>query len=496
MAGCSVGLWLRLRLAPRLERSILVAVGDYPNIQLNLNVRGMKNSATVAINERSNALRREGREIFKLGLGQSPFPVPECVVQQLREHAHEKDYLPVRGLPELRDAVAQYHRDVNRVECEGSDVLIGPGSKELMFLLQLVYYGDLVIPTPAWVSYAPQARIIGRQVRMMPTKVEDDWRLRPDGLERLCSEDRGRPRIVIINYPSNPSGGSYDGGELGELAAVARQHEVVLLSDEIYGELHHRGRHESIARYYPEGTIISSGLSKWCGAGGWRLGTFLFPPSLAWLLDAMAAVASETFTSTAAPIQYAAVRAFQRGPEIERHLVHSRAILSALGRWIAKRLRSVGIRCADPIGAFYLMPDFTPLASGLARDEITSSAELCERLLSDTGVAMLPGSEFGRPAQELSCRLAYVDFDGAAALNAAVACGVDAIDDQFVHEYCGPTVEAIERTVRWAHERRRCAGAPANDASANPDITPRPPPQDFEHELAPQVSQRAVAGRR
>ena len=121
-----------------------------PDVHLNLNVRGMQPSATVAINERSNELRQQGRRIFKLGLGQSPFPVPKPVVQELANHAHEKDYLPVCGLRELRDAVANYHRQRDGNPATGDDVLIGPGSKELMFLLQLVYYGDLVIPTPSW----------------------------------------------------------------------------------------------------------------------------------------------------------------------------------------------------------------------------------------------------------------------------------------------------------------------------------------------------------
>ena len=119
--------------------------------------------------------------------------------------------------------------------------------------------------------------------------------------------------------------------------------KVILLSDEIYGELHHQGNHLSIAQFYPEGTIISSGLSKWCGAGGWRLGTFTFPGGLRWLLDAMAAVASETFTSTSAPIQYAAVCAFKGGSEISRYLFHCRRILRALGGVCAANLRSAGI---------------------------------------------------------------------------------------------------------------------------------------------------------
>ncbi len=129
-----------------------------PGVNLNLRVRGLGKSPTVAINEHSDRLRAEGREVFKLGLGQSPFPVPRVVVEALRDNAHQKDYLAVQGLLPLREAVASYHQRKHGVNVGAEDVLIGPGSKELMFILQLVYYGDLVIPTPSWVSYAPQAR--------------------------------------------------------------------------------------------------------------------------------------------------------------------------------------------------------------------------------------------------------------------------------------------------------------------------------------------------
>ncbi len=144
---------------------------------VNPNVRGLPRSATIAINVLSNKLRQQGREVFKLGLGQSPFPVPNTVVEALRKNASQKDYLPVEGLPELRETVAAHHRRTFGIACSADDVLIGPGSKELMFLLQLVYYGDLVIPTPTWVSYAPQAKIIGRQIHLLPTSMESDWHL-------------------------------------------------------------------------------------------------------------------------------------------------------------------------------------------------------------------------------------------------------------------------------------------------------------------------------
>ncbi len=422
---------------------------------LNLNVRGLEQSATLAINERSNTLRREGHRIYKLGLGQSPFPIPPEVVNALRLHAHEDDYLPVTGLPALREAVAEFHRQKDHVQARPEDVLVGPGSKELLFLLQLTFYGELLVPSPAWVSYIPQARIIGRTVNLIPTTFEENWRVSPRRLEAICKADPDRPRILVLNYPGNPEGGSYTAHELEELAAVARRFGVILLSDEIYGQLHHQGAHVSVARFYPEGTIISSGLSKWCGAGGWRLGTFTFPPDLNWLMGAMAAVASETYTSVSTPIQYAATRAFQDGIAIERYLSHVRRILSALGQRCAQILQVAGVRVHAPVGAFYLFPDFSPFAERLTQRGITNNDSFCEALLHDTGVAVLPGSAFQRPREELTARIAYVGFDGAKALIAseAIPLGHDLPAD-FIERWCGDMTEAVQRMTSWAVETK------------------------------------------
>jgi len=417
---------------------------------LNLNVRGLGLSATVASSERAEQLIREGRTVARLGLGQSPFPVPAPVVEELRANASRKAYLAVRGLEELREAVAEYHRRRNGLACRHDDVLVAPGSKELMFLLQVVYYGELVLPTPAWVSYAPQAQIVGRRVALVPCQPSNGWRLDPAQLEELCREDPGRPRILILNYPSNPTGGTYSSSELAALAEVMRRYGVVVLSDEIYGELHFRGEHESIARHYPEGTIVSSGLSKWCGAGGWRLGTFTFPASLRWLLEAMASVASETYTSTSAPIQYAAVRAFRGGMQVERYLWLARRILAALAEASRGELLAAGLDVLAPAGAFYLFPDFGGRRGELARRGVRTSDELAARLLDEAGVALLPGSAFGRAPDELTLRLALVDFDGAKAMAALEARPADApVEREFLEHHCRPVLDALRRVRAW-----------------------------------------------
>ena len=313
-------------------------------------------------------------------------------MEALRAAADQKSYLPVKGLPELRAAVAEHHRREFDVDCDPEDVLIGPGSKELLFLLQLAYYGDLIIPSPSWVSYAPQASIVGRKIHWVETSRENNWLIVADEAGGcLALGNPHGPRLLIMNYPSNPTGYTYSPEQLGELAEVARRHRIVLLSDEIYGKLHHDGAHRSIAPLYPEGTIFSSGLSKWCGAGGWRLGIFVFPPELRWLLDTMAAVGSETFTSTCNPVQHTAIRAFQECPDMDGYLCDARRILKALGSELAGRLESAGVWVKQPDGGFYLFPDFS-----------ASGEKLRERGIDTSGRVLR--ASFGRHRPSRFCR--------------------------------------------------------------------------------------------
>merc|ERR1711992_366103 len=131
------------------------------------------------------------------------------------------------------------------------------------------------------------------------------WVLQPEVIEEHCRNNPNVSRMMIFNYPSNPTGCTHTRDELIQIANVARTYGIVIVADEIYGLISHEEEHTTIAEYYPEGTIISGGLSKAFGAGGWRVGIWSFPQELSWLQHAMAVVASETFTSVSAPIQYA-----------------------------------------------------------------------------------------------------------------------------------------------------------------------------------------------
>jgi aspartate aminotransferase len=408
---------------------------------LDRRFEGMSCSATLAINEKSRALSAAGRTVYRFGFGQSPFPVPGRMVAELQRQAWRKEYLDVRGLPSLRQAVADYHARTQGLDIDPDQVIVGPGCKELMFLLQLVLDAEVLIPTPAWVSYAPQARLAGRRWRFLHTRAEEHWRLTPEALDEATRT--GDPALLILNYPQNPGGATYGGDDLRALAEVAERNRVIVLSDEIYGELHHTGAHLSIARWYPEGSIVCTGLSKWCGAGGWRLGTLAFPRPLAPIAAGVAAAASETYTTSSAPIQYAAVAAFEPDPEMDAYRATVRRFLGILGGMVCRRLSSAGIAVVEPEGGFYVFPDFSGRAKGCS-----GSMQMCSRILDEAGVALLPGVDFGRPPEELAARLAYVGFDGRWAL-ADVQNGAT-LDKAFVERHAATVLEGVEALCRWA----------------------------------------------
>ncbi|ETV99197.1 hypothetical protein, variant [Aphanomyces invadans] len=310
-----------------------IEISKGPHKVINCKVRAMQQSVSSAIDELSNDLIRQGKPVYKLGLGQSPFPIPECIVDELKAHAHQRDYLPVAGLPELRQDIAKWATAKLGMTYTQDDVLVGPGTKELLFVLQTVYYGDLLLPNPSCMSYAPQANIAGRNMIWLPTYAEDRWVLQPAVLEAHCAVDPYAPRILILNSPSNPTGCSYSADDLKAIAGLAKKYRLLVVSDELYSDLTHEA-HVSISTFYPEGTIVSGGLSKWCGAGGWRVGFWLFSSGLDWLRNAMLVMASETYTSVASPLQYAARRAFVPGcPELAAYKKKCCRTLQLVGQW-------------------------------------------------------------------------------------------------------------------------------------------------------------------
>ncbi|KAE9116429.1 hypothetical protein PF010_g8957 [Phytophthora fragariae] len=439
-----------------------------PRKVINCKIRMLCTAAGSALDELSNKMIREGKCIYKLGLGQSPFPIPQCIVDELRANSHRRDYLPVAGLPELCDDIAAWGTDRLHIDYSRDDVLVGPGTKELLFVLQTVYYGDLLLPNPSCTSYAPQAAIAGRNMMWLPTHAEDHFVLRPQVLESHCAKDPDAPRILILNSPSNPTGCAYQADELEALAKVARKYRILVVSDEIYSELHHSGTHLSLSKYYPEGTIVSGGLSKWCGAGGWRMGFWLFPPSMGWLRSSMLVMASETYTSVASPIQHAARRAFVLDcVELATYKRKCQKTLQIIGRWFAYQLQKMDVEVQVPEAGFYLFPCFRRHRKALVLRGISTDEQLCAQLLQDTGVAILPGSAFGRSPGELFARLAFVDFKGDLALYLIESMqddpSLEAIEG-FIQSVCPNLDIAMRKLAAWMALARPSA-APATASS-------------------------------
>lgn len=417
-------------------------------------IRPVEKSGTLLINEMMQNKVARGEPVIRFGFGQSPFPPMARAVDALKQNAHQKYYAPVQGIQPLRERVAAFHHQAEGLDIPASRIVVADGSKNLLFTaMQAFKRADVLIPVPAWVSYAPQAKIIGHTAIPVITSAAGRWRITPEAMERALAQkaDPNTPSLLILNHPGNPEGLGYTADEQKALTAVFRKHRVVVLSDEIYGLLNHRNQHCPLARHYPEGTITTGGLSKWFGAGGWRLGVAMLPETLDGAFkDTMLGIASETYSCAAAPIQHAACEAYIWDEATQNYLAHQRRILAQCGSAMAERFREAGIGCHAPEGGFYLFLDFTTHTDALARAGITSSMKMCEALMRDTGVALLYGDVFGMRPDQYSARLAYVDFDGAAALQASEQAGLaKPLDDAFMFTHLGNNLRGTELICDW-----------------------------------------------
>ena len=364
-------------------------------------IKNLKSSSTLKINEISNKLESEGKKIYKFGFGQSPFQVPIDVIDELKNNAYQNKYLPMQGLSELRTAISRYASSQNNQNYKAENIIIGPGTKELMFLLQLLFDGDILLPTPSWVSYAPQALLGRNKVCWIETTSENNWFPTAKEIEKTILKNKDKNYLLFLNSPNNPSGQICN--NLKEISFIAKKYNILILSDEIYSELSFNKGFKSISEFYPEKTIISNGLSKWCGAGGWRLGYFIIPEALTELKNSIKNLASETFSSVSAPIQYAAIAAYNNNHN--EYINDSRSILKAVGEYVFENLKSNTIIMNKPQGGFYLMPEFLI-------EKFSTSEEMCSNILKKTGVALLPGSDFGFSKERMITRLSFTDFNG------------------------------------------------------------------------------------
>ena len=399
-------------------------------------VKDLKLSATLRMNEISRDLESKGKKVFKFGFGQSPFQVPDDVVSELKNNAYQNKYLSMQGLPELREAIAKFVSLKKNYAYKAENILIGPGTKELMFLLHILFDGDVLLPTPSWVSYEPQA-ILGRnKVHWIETTREKNWFPTAEDIEKVISKNKEKNYLLFLNSPNNPSGQICE--NLKEISEIVKKNNILVLSDEIYSELSFQDNFKSISNFCPEQTIISNGLSKWCGAGGWRLGHFVIPNELTKLKNSLKVLASETFSAVSAPIQYAAIAAYKNDHSL--YLNNSREILKLVGEYVYDNLKSNKVLINKPQGGFYIMPEFLD-------KKFKNSEEMCANLLNDTGVAILPGSDFGFSKDRLIARLSFTDFDGENFMDNLSK--QKKLDYSLINKFAPKIVEGTKRLKAW-----------------------------------------------
>jgi len=428
------------------------------SIQLNPYFKNRTPSSTLAINEEVKHRWAQGKRVLHMGFGESRFAVHPKLQKALQDNSAAKSYLPSKGLPELRQAVATYYNDKLKLNYTSEQVLIGPGSKALIYALQLVLDADLFMPTPSWVSYAPQAELLQNNFFYIPSEVKNGHEFSLEAFAQTLKQSTNNKKLLILNSPNNPTGKMLSKEFLKELAEFCKQKNILVISDEIYFRVAYGDiPHYSIAKYYPEGTLILGGLSKHLSIGGWRMGVALLPNTAAGkeLMQATAVVASEVWSSVAAPIQYAAVMAYSNDIDIETYIQTCTEIHGVRTNFIYDKLHELGIVCTKPTGAFYITANFDPWAEQLKKKGISTSSQLAKYLLNKHDLATLSADSFGIQENTLSLRLAssYLDMEKDTDSERLIDLYNNSRKNEFMHKSNHPNMHAaiqeFSKFIAW-----------------------------------------------
>lgn len=368
-------------------------------------LRSVKPSATLVINAKTLELKARGIKITSLAVGEPDFPTPEHICRAAKESIDRglTKYTAVGGIPELRRAVAAYFNRQYGIDAPVEAVMTCNGGKHVLHnaFHALMNPGDeVLIPAPFWVSYPDMVRLAGGVPVIVSSTVEQGFKVTVTQLEAARTP---RTHMLILNSPSNPTGAVYTQEELDALVSWAVEHDIFVVSDEIYDRLVYAPAVVSTAAHWwakhPEKVMIANGVAKTFAMTGWRVGYALGHPDL---IKAMMMLQGQTTSNICSVAQYAALAALE-GPQ---DCVQKMNAAFARRRDMAYAMVSswAGVKCPRPNGAFYLFPD----VSGCLREGIASATELCTKLLEEANVAVVPGEAFG---DSRCIRLSYAVAD-------------------------------------------------------------------------------------
>ena len=361
-------------------------------MDLSQRILSLQPSATMAINAKAQEMRAQGRKVISLAVGEPDFVTPDHIIEAAKQALDEGfvKYTPVPGIPELRDAVAGYFNRFYQVKPEREEVMVSNGGKHCLYnLFQcLLDPGDeVLILAPYWVSYPAMVQLAQGMPVFVPAAAEDNFLVSVDKLDRAVTD---RTRAIIINTPSNPTGCHYTQEQLNELADWARSKDIFIISDEIYDQLvYEPAKPASLAGFWAENkdrAAIVNGLSKSMAMTGWRVGFCLAHRDL---IKAMIKFQGQSTSNICSIAQKGAVAAltgsFEPVEVMKQSFVKRRDLaLEIVRSW-------PGVVCPKPDGAFYIFPD----VSAIYNDEVKNSVELCQKILEEVEVALVPGAAFG-----------------------------------------------------------------------------------------------------
>ncbi|HEX5115465.1 MAG TPA: pyridoxal phosphate-dependent aminotransferase [Pseudonocardiaceae bacterium] len=372
----------------------------------------------LALDELVNRRRRAGQSLIHLGFGESGLPVPGFLTDRLLAGASRNAYGQVGGEPDGREAAAGYFTR-RGIAAGPEQIVLAPGSKPILLALLAAIPGPVVLPQPCWVTYPPQARLFGKQIISVPVPAESGGVPDPDLLAAALRRGPVRPGSMVLTMPDNPTGTYPSAETVRRLAEIAESTGMTIISDEIYRDIVH-DPHDSVtspARFVPDRTVVTSGLSKNLALGGWRIGFARFPATAAGaaLRTDVLAIASEIWSTLAGPMQEVARYVLDEPADVVAHLRASTRLHATVAAAAHRIVTDAGAGCRPPTGGFYVYPDFEPVRAALAGRGVHDSEGLQRHLIDRCGVAVLGGHHFGDDAGALRFRAAtsmlYGDTD-------------------------------------------------------------------------------------
>jgi len=385
-------------------------------------IKAIKPSPTLAINAKAVSMRQAGVDVISFGVGEPDFDTP-MHIRQAGVRAIEEGftrYTAAGGIPDLKEAIVEKLRFDNNLSYEREEVMVSCGGKHVLYNLAQATLNpgdEVIVPAPYWVSYPPIVVLAGASPVIVETGEAEDFKLSPDALESAIT---ARTKLLVLNSPSNPTGSVYTYRELERLAEVILRHDISVVSDEIYEKLIFDGKPFcSIAQVSEElkgKVFVVNGVSKTYAMTGWRIG---YVAGAREVISGMTKIQSQSTSNPNSIAQKAAVAALTGPQDSVGHMVQA---FDERRKYLVGRLKAMpGIRCNMPVGAFYAFPNcghyFKTDPQG--RD-IKGSANLCEYLLTEARVALVPGIAFGADD--------FVRFSYATSLE-AIKEGVDRIEE-------------------------------------------------------------------